>query len=171
MSDNFSKEVEDLKQAVNDFIENDADFRSNLREAIDTKSRIRVKKIIVDVALTVGNITGTVVDAVLNFFVGAVEGGVKGASQAIKDSQQDCFVATFIYKSDQAEEVIALKHFRDRHLRKHSFGRVFISFYYNFIGPRTVKFLIKHGSKPILDFIKKILDVFVVFCLSLNRRK
>lgn len=79
----------------------------------------------------------------------------------------DCFIATAVYGSSFAQEVIMLKIFRDNFLLKNNIGRKFIYFYY-FISPsiaatiktnKYLKFLIKiFFLKPCLNLIKLIKD-------------
>jgi len=55
-----------------------------------------------------------------------------------------CFIATAIYDSPSAREVLLLKSFRDNTLMSSYFGRQFIKFYY-YISPPIANFLSKHA--------------------------
>ncbi|MDM8567570.1 hypothetical protein QUF74_18225 [Candidatus Halobeggiatoa sp. HSG11] len=75
-----------------------------------------------------------------------------------------CFIATEIYNSPIASEVLILKEFRDNIFMSSNFGQKFIKFYYH-ISPTMADFLSKHSFlkriiryvffEPLLFFIKK----------------
>lgn len=73
----------------------------------------------------------------------------------------NCYIATFVYGSYEASEVLTLRKFRDEKLLTNHIGKVFVKFYY-----KTSPFLIKHfggnifknTSKKILDYIVKIIN-------------
>ncbi len=66
-----------------------------------------------------------------------------------------CFIATAAYGTPFAEEINILREWRDSFLTKHTFGRIFVNFYYK-------------SSPPIADFIrnKKSLRAIVRFLLN-----
>ena len=71
-----------------------------------------------------------------------------------------CFIASAIYESNQAHQVIALRRFRDDFLQPYILGRMFIKIYY-FVSPYIAVFLIKHKIiskllKPTLSFLAYI---------------
>ena len=59
----------------------------------------------------------------------------KAAGGKLSDSQ--CFIATAVYGSPSAPEVIILKDFRDTFLMKHQIGRLFVYVYYT-LSPSVV---------------------------------
>ncbi|MBI2447247.1 MAG: hypothetical protein HYV48_01765 [Candidatus Omnitrophica bacterium] len=64
-----------------------------------------------------------------------------------------CFVATAVYGTPMAEEVVSLCKFRDEYLLTNPAGKNLIAFYYK-IGPRLADFISRHESlKPIVRFI------------------
>jgi len=66
-----------------------------------------------------------------------------------------CFIATAVYGSPEAEEVILFRRFRDQVLQKHSSGRLFIRIYYK-ISPYVADFL---KEQPVMaGMVKKVLD-------------
>jgi hypothetical protein len=54
------------------------------------------------------------------------------AQQAERSNSSSCYVATMVYGSSNATEVIILKDFRDRKLSRFGLGRIFISLYYKY---------------------------------------
>ncbi len=69
-----------------------------------------------------------------------------------------CYIATAVYGSYQAYEVLELRKFRDEVLAKSWFGRIFIKTYY-LVSPPIANWL-KNAHKT-NAFVKKILDRFV----------
>ncbi|HEU5378433.1 MAG TPA: CFI-box-CTERM domain-containing protein [Ktedonobacteraceae bacterium] len=70
-----------------------------------------------------------------------------------------CFIATAVYGSYEAEQVLALREFRDRKLAPYGLGRLLINWYY-FVGPPLAEFvetfpLVKKPVKYVLDNIVK----------------
>jgi len=69
-----------------------------------------------------------------------------------------CFIATAVYGTDMAAEVISLKRFRDNFLMKKKFGRAFVRWYYRHSPPVAdyirnrgiIKAAIRTGLKPLL---------------------
>ena len=76
-----------------------------------------------------------------------------------------CFVATMVYGSYNAPEVLILRRYRDEKLTKTIAGRTFIGFYYTF-SPLFVKCF--KNVKFINLFIKKYLDRYVSFLKRKN---
>ena len=60
------------------------------------------------------------------------------ASNSSTDSGEGCYIATCVYGSYDAPEVLTLRQFRDEILKKHRLGRAFIRCYYA-ISPHLVK--------------------------------
>lgn len=94
---------------------------------------------------------------------------IEAASSAAKTSWGNtketagCYVATMVYGSYEAREVLILRRFRDNFLQRFLLGRQFIKFYYKY-SPRFVQ---KHQNSPrTKKAIKSVLNVFVKF---LNR--
>lgn len=69
-----------------------------------------------------------------------------------------CFVATAVYGSYDAPEVLTLRKFRDEVLKKTSAGRMFISWYYQY-GPYLARLVKK--SNLLTGFSRWLLDAFV----------
>ena len=55
-----------------------------------------------------------------------------GAKQAESSNSSGCYIATMVYGSANATEVMILKDFRDRKLSRFGLGRIFISLYYKY---------------------------------------
>lgn len=73
---------------------------------------------------------------------------------------EGCYIATSVYGSYDAPEVIVLRQYRDTILKKTFCGRIFISIYY-MISPYIVNKM--KGHKRINMTIKKILDKLVLY--------
>lgn len=69
-----------------------------------------------------------------------------------------CYIATAVYGSYQAYEVLELRKFRDEVLAKSYIGRLFIKTYY-FLSPPVANWL--KDAQRTNAFVKKILDGFV----------
>lgn len=73
-------------------------------------------------------------------------------------SDSGCYVATMVYGSYDAPNVLVLRSFRDRFLQRFSAGRKFIRWYY----ASSPKFVARHRDKKILGIlIRSCLNVFV----------
>lgn len=69
----------------------------------------------------------------------------------------NCYIATFVYGSYDASEVLTLRKFRDEKLLTNYIGKTFVKLYY-----KTSPFLIEHfGGKLFKNTSKKILDYIV----------
>ena len=72
-----------------------------------------------------------------------------------------CFIASAVYGSADAPEVVALRHFRDNSLRRLWLGRVFIKAYYN-LSPPAARFIARHPR--VSSQVRKLLDAWVRRC-------
>lgn len=75
-----------------------------------------------------------------------------------------CYIATAVYGSYDAPEVLILRSFRDQILQKHWLGKCFIKVYY-FLSPPVAKRL--KNARRINDLVRAALDRFVAW-LSRN---
>ena len=71
-----------------------------------------------------------------------------------------CFIATAVYGDPYAEEVIALRRFRDETLLTNIFGKIFVRIYYKVSPPIAEK--LKQMPKT-SAFIRKILDKLAAY--------
>ncbi len=85
-----------------------------------------------------------------------VAGGVSGNGGI----EEGCYIATAVYGSYNAEEVIALRNFRDDVLKGSPAGRLFIEAYYA-LSPPVAAYLAE--AESLNSWVKKILDSFVGF--------
>lgn len=76
----------------------------------------------------------------------------------LQTKSEGCYIATAIYGSYDAPEVLVLRKYRDSVLRKHFIGRIFISTYYT-ISPYFAKNL--KGDTIINKIIKHLLDKII----------
>ena len=76
----------------------------------------------------------------------------------------DCFIATAVYGSYDAPQVVSLRRFRDEKLMLYSIGQLFIAAYYQ-LSPPLAQWLKNspHFAKPVRQIIDKL-----VACLSNN---
>lgn len=71
-----------------------------------------------------------------------------------------CYVATMVYESNTAPEVMTLRKFRDRYLKTTFLGRGFITMYYK----NSPRFVQKHQNSPRTKKVIKVgLNIFVKF--------
>lgn len=73
--------------------------------------------------------------------------------------KEGCYIATAIYGSYDAPEVITLRQFHDETLKKPFFGRMFIKVYYTLSPPVAEKLKNAHRVNT---FVRSILDKWVV---------
>lgn len=83
---------------------------------------------------------------------------VIGLLLLINSTINSCYIATMVYGSYEAPEVMTLRNFRDEVLKKYFFGRLFIGLYY-LTSPSVVS--LTKNSPRINGFFKKRLDKFV----------
>jgi len=76
----------------------------------------------------------------------------------LKKLQGGCYIATAVYGSYDAPEVLCLRQFRDETLSASIFGRLFIKFYY-FLSPPIAEHL--KDARHLNVIVRKILDKFV----------
>jgi len=96
------------------------------------------------------------------------------ASATIKTTAIDfttvppCFIATAAYGTPMADEIWALRRFRDRYLMTNTAGRAFVDAYYA-VGPRAAEFI---GEHPWLRTITRVLlTPFVALARRLTPEK
>ena len=90
---------------------------------------------------------------------GLPEQTIEGEGQLTNEKKSGCYIATAVYGSYCAPEVLVLRKFRDVVLRWHFYGNAFIMIYY-WLSPSFAKRL-KH-SQAKNDMIKTILDKWVI---------
>lgn len=100
----------------------------------------------------------TVVKSFFIAFTIIISVAVGGILLLINSTINSCYIATMVYGSYEAPEVMTLRNFRDEVLRKYFFGRLFIGFYY-LTSPSVVS--LTKNSPRINGFFKKRLDKFV----------
>lgn len=71
-------------------------------------------------------------------------------SKILNESDSRCFIATACYDSENCDELIVFRNFRDQFLINSKFGKLFVEIYY-FTSPHLIKIL----NKSIKDKIKK----------------
>jgi hypothetical protein len=70
-------------------------------------------------------------------------------------NQSSCFIATAAYGSEEANEVVYLRRFRNQVLLKNPIGVQFVKFYYK-VSPKLADFIRKHPAlKPLVRFTLK----------------
>lgn len=86
--------------------------------------------------------------------------GIECAKELAKTEQKKsgCFIATAVYGSPYANEVIILKEFRDNWLLNFRLGKIFVAFYY-WISPPIANRIAKR------EFLKKIIKVAIIIPL------
>lgn len=102
---------------------------------------------------------------IIALFAAAIKGSQDGSDGSDSNSDSDsgsgdsgCYVATMVYGSYDAPNVLVLRAFRDRFLQKHAWGRSFIRWYY----ANSPRFVEKHRNKRILGAcIRFLLNGFV----------
>lgn len=87
----------------------------------------------------------------------------------IEKTKSGCFIATAVYGTPMAEEVLILKHFRDNWLLKFASGRMFVKYYY-IISPSIASQISKH------IFLKVIIKLILIMPLlklakQINRKE
>lgn len=85
--------------------------------------------------------------------------------QSAPAKKEGCYIATAVYGSYDAPEVMTLRRFRDETLRNSVFGRWFIRVYYRLSPPIADK--LKNATQ-VNRFVRRILDKFVE---KLNRKQ
>ena len=85
-------------------------------------------------------------------------GGGSDSGGSDSGSEPTCYVATMVYGSTEAPEVMALRRFRDQYLKPSKLGRAFISWYY----ANSPKFVERHQSNTKINTaIRFVLSAFV----------
>jgi hypothetical protein len=96
-------------------------------------------------------------EASTKYYIGvrAIDGCAASGPMAVAELTTDqrvfatvspCFVATAAYGTPFAQEISALRRFRDRHLSNNTFGRMFVAAYGN-VGPKLANFI--RGSESL----------------------
>jgi len=93
-------------------------------------------------------------DRPASIYRNSLSGGYRGFGAGGYGSSRKsrCFVATAVYGSEIASNVILLQQMRDRYLKIHVLGRCFISWYYH-IGPKCADMI---QSRPVLKKLVRI---------------
>ncbi len=85
---------------------------------------------------------------------------IQNINQKIGNNAGGCYIATIVYNDYYSKEVLILRRFRDKILKKTYFGRRFISIYYKY-SPKIALFMAK--NKPFNRIIKFFLNVIIKF--------
>ncbi len=88
-----------------------------------------------------------------------IPGGVTG----VDSSREDCYIATAVYGSYQAPEVMVLRTFRDEVLMNSIAGRLFVSAYYA-LSPPVAEYLAE--ATMLNGWVRSALDVLVGFLVG-----
>ena len=86
----------------------------------------------------------------------------------------NCFIATAAYGTDQTEDVLVLKKFRDKYLATNSLGRLLVQMYYSFSPPLArciaknefLKTTTRVALKPFVYTVKYPLGVMLAFFIG-----
>ncbi len=82
-----------------------------------------------------------------------------------KDDDMKCFIATAAYGTPFAKDIDILRKWRDRSLKPHFLGRLFVRAYYK-VSPPVARFISKRNRlrrfvrlclRPIVDFLRHFL--------------
>ena len=79
-----------------------------------------------------------------------------------------CFIATAVYGSYDAPEVLILRHFRDNTLSESVLGRLFIKVYYRISPPISMRL---NNMRHLRGFIHWILDKFIICYLKIGTQQ
>lgn len=127
--------------------------RSNLNKVV-MKSK-RKGGILGGVLGILGAIVVIFVFLVLLLFVALLSASADGSTS---NSDPDCYVATMVYGSTEADQVLKLRRFRDQYLLPNKYGRSFVTWYY----ANSPAFVERHQSKIWLHrMIRFVLNAFV----------
>jgi hypothetical protein len=129
-------------------------------------------KIIVEVSRNIGtintasevSIANNILKSVTSKFSSYISGDVNSETGKANVPKQGCYVATSIYGSYDAPEVLVLRNYRDNNLSKTLFGKAFIQFYYT-TSPSFVKLTKNMDTLNLI--IKRQLDKLV--CRLINK--
>lgn len=87
--------------------------------------------------------------------------GIECAKEMAKEQERKkgCFIATAVYGSPYANEVITLREFRDNWLLNYKFGKMFVSMYY-WISPPLAKKISR--NKYLKDIVKSMVIIPII---------
>lgn len=83
---------------------------------------------------------------------------IPGLNRKEIENEKNCYIATAIYGSYDAPQVVVLRGYRDNTLLETALGRMFVKFYYR-VSPKIVTRL--HGKTRINSIVKSVLDKIV----------
>lgn len=81
----------------------------------------------------------------------------------IEEGKDKCFIATVVYGSSTADEVVLLRHFRDTTLLRSKLGRKMVTFYYKYSPHIACKL---SNSNLLKTLVKKGMLVPIIWCVS-----
>jgi hypothetical protein len=146
-----------------ELIEKSIDYR-NYVEKIANGYIIYSKALILRYRIYGSKLTDSAINVRRNILVNLKKGLSEEQKQSIPENkisnmQEGCYIATAIYGSYDAPEVLTLRHFRDSVLAKKYYGRLFIRVYYYLSPSLAVKL---KRTKHINSLIKWGLDKCVL---------
>ncbi len=131
-----------------------------------TKVSDNKTKVFVEISRNMGTINSATESSIANNsmksittkFSAFLSGNVDPKTGKAIGAKEGCYIATAVYGNYDAPEVIVLREFRDKYLKKNYLGLLFIRFYYA-IAPTVVK--LTKNQRMFNRFVKMLLDRFV----------